>query len=94
MQKLRAMELSIKIWDTPLAKEQVLKLCSWSGTDNPEGTFADQIAHGVNLFTSTIPPKATFDESGEIIKTDYSFALLSQRDIFTRIDLQRFRCFG
>jgi len=66
------MELSIKIWDTPLAKEQVLKLCNWSGTDNPEGTFADQIAHGVNLFTSTIPPKATFDESGEIIKTDYS----------------------
>ncbi|MCK4990547.1 MAG: hypothetical protein KAS29_08680, partial [Bacteroidales bacterium] len=66
------LEVSIKIWDVPLAKEQPLKLCNWSGTIKPEGTFEDQTAHGVNLFTSTVPPEATFDESGKITNIDYS----------------------
>ena len=48
------LEVSIKIWDVPLAKEQPLKFCVWSGTTKPNGTFDDQIAHGINLFTSTI----------------------------------------
>ena len=65
-------ELSIRIWDVPLPKEQPLNLCNWSGTTQPEGTFKDQISHGVNVFTRTVPPKATFDESGTITNIDYS----------------------
>jgi outer membrane protein assembly factor BamB len=65
-------EISIKIWDTRLPVEQPLNLCNWSGTKTPKGTFEDQIAHGVNVFTRSIPPKATFNESGNITKIDYT----------------------
>lgn len=65
-------ELTIKIWDVQLPKEQPLKLCHWGGTEKPEGAFADQIAHGTNVFPRTIPPKAEFDESGKIVNIDYS----------------------
>jgi len=64
-------DLIIEIWDTPLPDQQPLNLCNWSGTRQPKGTFDDQIAHGTNVFTHTIPPKATFDESGKIINIDY-----------------------
>jgi len=65
-------ELRIKIWDTPLPKEQPLNLCNWSGTKQPEGTFEDQLAHGTNVFTRTVPPKVRFDESGKIIEIKYT----------------------
>ncbi len=65
-------ELIIKIWDIPLPKEQPLNLCNWSGTLQPEGTFDDQIVHGTNVFTRTVPPKATFDELGQVINIDFS----------------------
>ncbi len=69
---LASSELKIKIWDTPLPKEQALKLCHWGGTDHPEGAFADQIAHGTNVFPRAISPIAEFDESGKIINVNYS----------------------
>ncbi len=65
-------ELTIKIWDAPLPKEQPLKLCHWGGTEKPEGAFADQIAHGTNVFPRTIPPEVDFDESGKIVNINYS----------------------
>ena len=65
-------ELSIRIWDVPLPKEQPLKLCHWAGTDKPKGTFADQIAHGTNIFARAISPKVDFNESGNIRNIDYS----------------------
>ncbi|MCK5458125.1 MAG: hypothetical protein KAI45_13435, partial [Melioribacteraceae bacterium] len=65
-------ELNIKIWDVPFPKEQPLSLCNWSGTSKPEGTFTDQISHGVNVFTQTIPAKIVFNESGEITDIDWS----------------------
>lgn len=65
-------ELSIEVWDTPLPEEQPLNLCNWSGTTIPKETFEDQISHGVNVFTRSVPPEATFDESGNIINIDYS----------------------
>jgi outer membrane protein assembly factor BamB len=72
-------ELTIKIWDVPLPKEQPLNLCNWSGTEYPKGTFADQITHGTNVFTVTIPPKVNFDESGKIVNIDYT-----DHDIFMK----------
>ncbi len=65
-------ELKLKIWDAALPKKNVLNLCVWSGTERPKGTFGDQVAHGVNVFTSSVPPKAEFDEKGKIISVDYT----------------------
>lgn len=65
-------ELKIKIWDFPLPTEQALSLCHWGVTKHPKGAFADQIAHGTNIFPRTIPPKVDFDESGKIVKINYS----------------------
>ena len=65
-------ELTIKIWDVPLPKEQPLKLCHWGGTEKPEGAFADQIAHGTNVFPRTVTANAEFDESGKITNIDYT----------------------
>ena len=72
-------ELIIKILDVPLPKEQALSLCHWGVTKHPEGAFADQIAHGTNIFPRTIPPKVDFDESGKIVNINYS-----DHDIFMK----------
>ena len=65
-------EVSIRVWDVSLPEHNPLTLCHWGSTEVPKGAFADQIAHGTNVFPRTVPPIAEFDENGKIIKIDYT----------------------
>ena len=35
--------------------------------DQPEAALADQVAHGTNVFVGLFPPKATYDEQGQLV---------------------------
>jgi len=72
-------ELSIKIWDVPLPKEQALNLCHWGITTKPYDALEDQIAHGTNIFPRTVPAKADFDATGNLSNIDFT-----DHDIFMK----------
>jgi len=74
-------EMSAKVWKTPLPQEQALKLCHWGYVhtsvlkDQPLAAFQDQVNHGTNVFvaTNTFAPRARFDKNGDIIgEIDFS----------------------
>ena len=61
------------VWETTLPEEQPLRSCQWGYVkgsvlgDQEEAAVQDQVDHGTNVFVGLYPPKATFDENGEII---------------------------
>ena len=72
-------ELSITVWDTPLPKEQPLRLCHWGYVhtsilkDQPDAALQDQVDHLTNVFVGVIPPRATCDEDGNLVgKIDFA----------------------
>jgi outer membrane protein assembly factor BamB len=66
-------DLGITVWDSALPETQPLRLCHWAYVessflrDYPEEALQDQVAHGTNVFVCLFPPKATYDENGEIV---------------------------
>jgi hypothetical protein len=66
-------ELNITVWDASLPEEQPLKLCHWGYVhssrlkDQPEAALQDQVSHGTNVFVGLFPPRARYDEDGELV---------------------------
>lgn len=65
--------LDITVWDAALSQEQPLRLCHWANVqgsylrEHPEAALKDQVAHGTNVFVSSLPPIAKFNEQGELV---------------------------
>ncbi|MCC6694378.1 MAG: PQQ-binding-like beta-propeller repeat protein [Candidatus Hydrogenedentes bacterium] len=65
--------LDIAVWNASLPQEQPLRLCHWAHVegsylkDHPEAALKDQVAHGTNVFVSSFPPVAAFNEHGELV---------------------------
>ena len=70
--------LNLTVWEAALPREQALRLCTWAYvhrsplSDQPEAALADQIAHGSSIFVSPFPPKAEYDEQGDIVSMDFA----------------------
>jgi outer membrane protein assembly factor BamB len=68
-----ATTLKVTVWHAALPEEQTLRSCQWGYVhssrlkDQPEAALEDQVAHGTNVFVSTIHPRATFDENGDLV---------------------------
>ncbi len=67
-----AAPLKVVMWNTPLPEKQALRLCHWGRTDTPAGAFENQLAYGTNIFARSVPPTATFDETGALTQIDYT----------------------
>ncbi|MEK7795749.1 MAG: FG-GAP-like repeat-containing protein [Candidatus Hydrogenedentota bacterium] len=65
--------LSVNVWPTPLADTNVLRQCNWAYVHNSRlkdyeaEAIADMTAHGTNVFATSFAPRATFDESGNLV---------------------------
>ncbi|NIA12951.1 MAG: PQQ-binding-like beta-propeller repeat protein [Nitrospiraceae bacterium] len=59
-------DLVVNVWDAAIPEKQPLKLCHWSPSDLIEGSLEDQVAHGTSIFFGRVPPKASFDEKGNL----------------------------
>ncbi|MBI2423018.1 MAG: PQQ-binding-like beta-propeller repeat protein [Candidatus Hydrogenedentes bacterium] len=65
-------KLGITVWKAGLPEKQPLTLCHWAYVDSsylkdyPEEALKDQVDHGTNVFVCLSPPKAAFNEKGEL----------------------------
>lgn len=72
--------LTVEVWEPALPETQALKHCNWGYVYNTprmrgfeEETVQDRVAHGNNVFVTTLVPKASYDETGAIVgEIDYT----------------------
>lgn len=70
--------LTLHVWEAAVPEKQALRLCTWAYVhrsplaDQPDTALEDQLSHGSSIFVSPFPPRAVFDEQGEIVSMDFS----------------------
>jgi len=75
-----AAPLTVEVWEPALPETQALRHCNWGYVystprmrEFEEETLQDRVAHGNNVFVTTLVPKATYDEAGAIVgEIDYT----------------------
>ncbi len=73
-----AAPLSVTVWNAHLPKTQPIRSCQWGYVhssmlrDYPQEALEDQVRHGTNVFVGLFPPKATYDEDGNLGPIDFA----------------------
>ncbi|HUW60687.1 MAG TPA: PQQ-binding-like beta-propeller repeat protein [Candidatus Bathyarchaeia archaeon] len=68
------MPLTITVWPAALPEKRALNHCNWGYVyrtdrmkDLEDESLADRIAHGNNVFVTTLVPQAEYNDAGEIV---------------------------
>lgn len=72
--------LTVEVWEAALPETQALRHCNWGYVyrtprmqDFENEALEDRIAHGNNVFVTTLVPRGEYDESGAIVgELDYT----------------------